>query len=232
MKFFYTSGLFLKLRKIGRFFGVNKFIRSVLDINGYQSHFDHMMINSLRKDDVFWDIGSNHGELVKKAKHSLGKDIYCIAFEPHPTLSENLRKLDFKNYEVINSAISNIVGEAEFTYGLDPLQTTGRIETNKTIQNKTKVKVIDVQFAIKVLNLKKPNVIKIDVEGHEYEVLSSILSNINKLNKLRAIYVEIHMAILDKRNLSFEMNKLITKFKLETKFKQNWIDPSHFTLER
>ncbi|MDC3089175.1 FkbM family methyltransferase [Alphaproteobacteria bacterium] len=232
MDFFYTSGLFLKLRKIGRHLGINKFIRNIVDINGYQYDFDHMMINSLRKGDIFWDVGSNHGELVKKAKYSLGKDIYCIAFEPHPILSKNLKKLNFKNYQVVNVALSNKVGDAEFTFGSDLLQTTGRIIYDRKNSKTTKVNVIDIDYALNVLNLKNPNVIKIDVEGHEYEVLSSILSNINKLNKLRAIYVEIHMTILDKRKLSFEMNKLITKFKLETKFKQNWLDLSHFILER
>jgi len=232
MKFFYKSGLFLKLRKIGRYLGVNKFLRSVIDMNGYQSDFDNMMINSLRKGDVFWDIGSNQGELVEKAKSFLGKDIYCIAFEPHPILSRNLKKLNFKNYQVVDVALSNKVGDADFTFGSDLLQTTGRIIFDTNNLNTAKVNVIDLEHALNVLNLKNPNVIKIDVEGHEYEVLSSILSNINKLNKLRAIYVEIHMTILDKRKLSSEMNKLINKFKSETKFKQNWIDLSHFILER
>ena len=140
--------------------------------------------------------------------------------------------MNFKKYQVINSALSNYVGEAEFTYGSDPLQTTGRLDVELDNLNKTKVKVIDFQYALKVLNLKNPNVIKIDVEGHEYEVLGSILSNIKELKNLRLIFVEIHMSILDKRKLSFEMNKLISKFEMETSFKLNWIDVSHFTLER
>ena len=37
--------------------------------------------NSLQKKDIFWDVGSNHGEIVKKAKSFLGNDIYCIAFK-------------------------------------------------------------------------------------------------------------------------------------------------------
>ena len=42
---------------------------------------------------------------------------------------------------------------------------------------------------------------------------SSILSNITKLKKLRAIYVEIHMSILNKRKLSTDINTLITDLK-------------------
>ncbi len=231
MNFFYSSVLFIKLRKLLRFFGLNKYIRSIIELNGYQSKFDKKMINSLRKGDVFWDVGSNQGEIVKKAKNSLGKDIHCIAFEPHPILSENLKKLNFNNYQVVDVALSNKVGEAEFVFGSDVLQTTGRIISNKKNIETTKVKVIDLDYALNILNLKNPNVIKIDVEGHEYEVLSSILSNITKLKKLRAIYVEIHMSILDKRKLSTDINTLITRFKVETKFKLNWIDLSHFTLE-
>lgn len=232
MEFFYTSGLFLKLRKIGRYLRVNKFIRSVVDMNGYQSDFDHMMINSLKKGDVFWDVGSNQGEIIKKAKSFLGNDIYCVAFEPHPTLSANLKKLDFKKFKVISSALSDQVGEAEFIYGSDTQQTTGRLNLKLSSSNQNQVKVIDVQYALKVLNLKRPNIIKVDVEGHEYEVLDSILSNIDKLRNLRAIFVEIHMAILDNRNLTFKMKKLMEKYETKTNLKLDWVDVSHFKLER
>ncbi|MDC6451822.1 FkbM family methyltransferase, partial [Alphaproteobacteria bacterium] len=199
---------------------------------GYQANFDQIMIKSFKKEDVFWDIGSNQGEIVKNAKLSLGDNIYCIAFEPHPILSANLKKLGLEKCQVINAALSNYVGEAKFTYGSDPLQTTGRLDDELSKMDQTKVKVVDLQYCLKVLNLKKPNIMKIDVEGHEYEVLSSILLNIAELKNLRAIFVEIHMSVLDKRKLTFEMNKLIEKFEIETNFKLNWIDVSHFTLER
>ena len=98
--------------------------------------------------------------------------------------------------------------------------------------NQNQVKVIDVQYALKVLNLKRPNIIKVDVEGHEYEVLDSILSNIGELGNLRAIFIEIHMAILDNRNLTFKMKKLMEKYETKTNFKLDWVDVSHFKLER
>ena len=58
------------------------------------------------------------------------------------------------------------------------------------------------------------------------------LININNLRTLRAIFVEIHMTILDKRVLIIKMNKLIKKFQIEQNFKLVWIDVSHFKLER
>jgi FkbM family methyltransferase len=137
-----------------------------------------------------------------------------------------------KKCEVINSALSNYVGEACFIYGRDVKQTTGRLNDELINAYKTKVKVIDLEYCLKVLNLKKPNVIKIDFEGQEYEVLISILSNIPALISLRAIFVEIHMSVLHKRKLTFKMNKLLGKFERETNFKLSWIDVSHFKLER
>ena len=147
-------------------------------------------------------------------------------------MSANLKKLDFKNYQVVNAAFSDNVGVAEFHYGSDPDQTTGRLNVKASNLEKNQVRVIDVRYALEVLNLKNPNIIKIDVEAHEYEVLNSIFLNINELINLRIIFVEIHMAILDERNLTFQMIKLITKFEKETNFKLNWIDVSHFKLER
>ena len=61
------------------------------------------------------------------------------------------------------------------------MQTTGRVNFEKNNQKTKKIRVIDIQYCLKVLNLNTPNIIKVDVEGHEYEVLSSILLNINNL---------------------------------------------------
>ena len=228
-----TSKLFIMPRKLGRILGINKLIRSLLEVGDYQERFDKSLINSVINNDILWDIGSNNGEIIKKAKNLFSDDIYIVAFEPHPILSANLKSLDFKNVKVINAALSDTVGEAEFIYGLDPEQTTGRIGVNNSINSdKSKVKVVDIQYALETLNLKNPHIIKIDVEGHEYEVLSSILLNIEKLINLRAIFVEIHMTIIDNRNLTIKMNKLIEKFKIEKNFKIVWIDVSHFKLER
>ena len=61
---------------------------------------------------------------------------------------------------------------------------------------------------------------------------NSILSNIGELGNLRAIFIEIHMAILDNRNLTFKMKKLMEKYETKTNFKLDWVDVSHFKLER
>ena len=230
MKSLYTSELFIRFRRLGRTIGINKFIRPLLDLKAYQTNFDQIMIKTLQEKDVFWDIGSNQGEVVKKVKSIFKDDVYCIAFEPHPILFKKLKKLSFKNYQAIEVAVSNYVGEAGFTYGLDSMQTTGRLKTSKSKYNK--VRVVDFEYSLKVLKLKIPNVIKIDVEGEEYEVLNSIFLNLSKLKKLRAIFVEIHISILDKRNLTNDMYKLIKKFEMETDFKLSWIDISHFKMER
>ena len=232
MKQFFTSKLFIILRRFGRIIGINKYIRFFLDVGDYQESFDKILISSMRKQDIFWDIGSNHGEIVKKAKCFLDNDIYVIAFEPHPCLSANLKKLKYKNYEVIDAALSSKVGMADFFLGSDPDQTTGKLDIEKINTKTIQVRVIDIKYALKKLNLKNPNIMKIDVEGHEYEVLKSILSNIDQLKNLRSIFVEIHMSILDKRKLSFKMEKLLEKFQTETNFKFFWIDVSHFKMER
>ena len=232
MQLLFSSKSFTLLRKFGRYIGINKLIRPLLDLRGYQTNFDQNMINSLKKNDIFWDIGTNHGEIVKKVKYIFGNFINCVAFEPHPTLSANLKKLNFENFKVIDAALSNFVGKAEFVYGSDIFQTTGKLKSGTNDTQKTEVKVIDFKYALKVLNLETPNVIKIDVEGHEYEVLSSILENINNLRTLRAIFVEIHMSILDERKLALQMYKLIQRFEIETNLKLKWIDISHFKLER
>ena len=128
MKLFFTSRFFLILRKVGRLLGLNKLLRSILDVKGYENQFYQKLIDKLQEKDVFWDVGSNQGEIVKKIKSFFNGKVYCVAFEPHPDLSANLKNLSFKNYKVINAALSNKVGKAEFIYGSDSMQTTGRLE--------------------------------------------------------------------------------------------------------
>ena len=53
------------LRKLGRLIGLNKLLRPILDLKGYENKFHQILINNLQEKDVFWDVGSNQGEIVK-----------------------------------------------------------------------------------------------------------------------------------------------------------------------
>ena len=92
---FLSAKLFLNFRRLGRATGINKYIRLLFDFKDYQVNFDQIMLNTLLEQDTFWDVGSNQGEIVKQVKSLFGEEVYCIAFEPHPILSDNLKKIRF-----------------------------------------------------------------------------------------------------------------------------------------
>jgi hypothetical protein len=75
-----------------------------------------------------------------------------------------------------------------------------------------------------------PNVIKIDVEGHEYEVLLGIPTLLRD-RRLRAVLVEIHFALLEDTGRS-DQPRLIETTLLEAGFEIDWIDLSHLLATR
>ena len=125
-------------------------------------------------------------------------------------------------------ALSDINNNSsEFTD--DPSSPTNQlVNVNKrdfSNQKTIKVRVAKADTLIKKLNLPSPNIIKIDVEGFEFEVLNG-MKKILKQKTLREIFVEVHFAKLKKKKLK-NVVFLICKILKDNKFSISWVDPSH-----
>jgi len=114
------------------------------------------------------DIGANWGNytsiLLKYSKK-------CIAFEPIPELAEFLKKVFNSNVVVEQVALSNRHGEAllkipENIFGLSTIEDENALEDYKNIvEIKTPLRKLD-EYDFDTIGF-----IKIDVEGHEEDVL-------------------------------------------------------------
>ena len=75
-----------------------------------------------------------------------------------------------------------------------------------------------------------PNVIKIDVEGHEGAVMDGMYSLLPD-RRLRCIGIEVHFGLLDERGESAKPKQMEHTL-LQHGFRVRWTDPSHLLAVR
>lgn len=172
---------------------------------------------SLEKGDIFIDLGSHLGEELEELV-KVGVRVH--SFEPHPKLSEILRQRYGDNpLVVLNEAAATAGGSDGFetlyykdhiddiedggstlshdkflvSQGIVPdyVKTSDFLIPASSNPNKSsRVKAIDIVGYIKKIK-EKIKVLKIDVEGTEYELLESLLSS-GVLKDIDYIYCEDH----------------------------------------
>ena len=151
--------------------------------------FDKLKLN---KNSTFIDIGGNEGIISQYINDKFNCKIYI--YEPHPGCFNILKKKfsESKNINIYNSAISNTNKKQKFYFhnlsknNLDTDYSEGAsLEKKKTGLDQNKfiyVNTISVKKLIK--QFIKIDVIKIDIETHEYKILPEILKNIKNIKKI------------------------------------------------
>lgn len=126
-----------------------------------------LLLHLLRPGDLFVDVGANVGSYTVLASAVCGSD--AIAVEPDPETMRALKKNIVANrigdrVTTIQAALGSEAGTANFSIGLD---TTNKIVSRKSgATRKVIIRCLD-----DVMEGLNPTLIKLDVEGHEAEVL-------------------------------------------------------------
>jgi len=155
----------------------------------YELNTTNFIFNNLEHGDVFVDIGANAGYFTILAASKVGKDGLVYAFEPNPKLSDNLKLSLKKNnlskrVEIINKAISNNDFKTETLYMSNDISNDGisslkpgnvHLESGDLSKMNT-MEVETITFDNFISNKSKNNIkiIKIDIEGAEYEALQGM----------------------------------------------------------
>ena len=183
-----------------------------LDISDYQEwliYFDCPVDSSLevidycKPGDVVIDIGANVGQTVLNMAKKVQPDGHALGFEPHPVTFEKLKK----NIEM-NPAIKNIsiekcgIGDTEeikimhqdFQKNSGGYRIIQQIEQAKNKTTEITTVTLDSYLENKFPK-KKPDLIKIDVEGYEMNVIRG--ADITLKKHKPKLYVEV-----DNKNLS------------------------------
>jgi FkbM family methyltransferase len=166
-------------------------------ISRYEPNVGAAIKSNLTPGSTFFDIGANVGWFTLFASKIVGPLGQVYAFEPSPDvytrLLENVR--DLKNVHTFQYGIGNKDGELEFaSQGVSSSASfvEAITEINKHYSPTTPIRKIRVEIR-KIDSLlpqiKRPDLIKIDVEGFELEVLKGAA---NLLSQLPVLIIEIH----------------------------------------
>jgi len=159
---------------------------------------------------LFLDCGSNVGQGFEFFRKYYPNKFYdYVLFEPNPhcfgVLEDKYAALESDGVQLRNVAVG-IKNDYINFYGLDRekggiFSVGGSVlsEHNSkiyTTSNNPSMKVVSIDFAEFVIDLLKKNdyrvvILKLDIEGGEYAVLSSLMSK-NLISLFDTIYVEFH----------------------------------------
>lgn len=148
---------------------------------------------------VVYDIGANVGYFTLLAAVLTGEKGQVYAFEPLPRNVEFLKKHislnNLSNVEVIQAAVSDRSGEALFEFGastaMGHLSETGDL----------RIKLVSLDRMIANGDLITPDVIKIDVEGAEYDVLRGAKTLIETSHPI--LFLDTHQRDAHQNTLQF-----------------------------
>lgn len=158
----------------------------------------------------FIDIGANLGYMSINASKIVGPKGKIISFEPDNTIynlfENNIFLNNVENIKLNKIGLSNYNGEASFNIatesGLSRLENKNNNLEGLILQTKTTIKVntLDSYLLDNDLTNLKIHMIKIDVEGHELNILQGAVNLLNDSKPI--IILEINPGALIQNDLS------------------------------
>lgn len=222
-----TSGIGLMARSAARRVGLARTLGKLARSGSYEARFHDALLGAVRPGDVVWDVGANVGLYTVPLSDRVGASGHVYAFEPNPAAVERLTEevQGRANVTVLPYALGAEAGRLPFEPGSDRRGALSRIAVApREGLIEVPVKTGDSSEA------SPPAVIKIDVEGHELEVLSGMHATLSG-PQLRTVAVEVHFAILEARgvrNAPREVENLLRA----AGFALTWTDRSHVVASR
>lgn len=230
-----TSPWLIQLRAFTRKLGLNKIIARLLRRGRYEDRFGPALQAEVRRGDTVWDIGANLGLYSQEFLASVGEAGRVVAFEPVPALFGQLceRFRDVPQVRLYNAAIGDTDGQIGMQLEADPLAATHRVVAVQQGAGGGNLAQVEVRSAASVVASEPelfPNIVKIDVEGHEGAVIDGMHALLAD-RRLRCIGIEVHFGLLDDRGESSrprQMQRMLS----EQGFRVRWTDPSHLLAVR
>ncbi len=141
----------------------------------------------LSSGDVFYDVGANVGFFSLMAARLVGDAGIVYAFEPVPAnvtvLTANVSLNQFKNIMVVPKAVAHINSRAHLIITQHPggAKLT-KVDTplNSRIKKVIPVDVISLDEWLQESSSRPPTLVKIDVEGAEFQVIQGMLQIIRR----------------------------------------------------
>lgn len=182
-----------------------------------QRELDHKYIleKILKTNMKILDIGANIGYYLLLENQLIGKKGKIIAVEPSSKniklLNSNLELNKINNCKVIHGAISNFRGTEEFFISSKSNLNTFHVENKKNLSLTGETELVETYTVKQIIENNKIDLIRMDVEGHEVQIIEGLIDDINDNLKPMIIF-EPHTSRY-KDAIFFEkiLNKLFKK---------------------
>ena len=157
----------------------------------------------LRPDDVFYDIGANIGTFTILAGRRLGDAGRIVAFEPHiPNASSLIGNILLNGLErkvqLVTSALTNREGYNRFNYhSMHAGASTSQYGRNSYEGDSFEPQFVEIKRGCTIDELCRagliaaPDMVKIDVDGLDFEVLDGMRSVMASPDRPRSIQIEL-----------------------------------------
>ena len=226
------NNLTIKARSMARRIGLTRLYYRLAPHGGYEEKFQNAIVAELQTGDLLWDIGANIGLYTRIFAEKTGEAGRVYAFEPVPTLYAELcrRTSEFPWVKSEQIALSDFDGSSRMLKG--KTDRLGHLESFPGEADATESIDVRVMRGDSYVEASKatPNLIKVDVEGFEEEVLAGMTRLLAAL-ELRAVFLEVHFAILESRGRS-EAPMRIEKLLRSKGLIPRWVDSSHVVAKR
>lgn len=203
-----------------------KGINLELDIHDYVSHYLYFgfediahekLMSLVNKNNVVLDIGTNYGTTLLQFAKKVGEGGQVFGFEPDPInygiCTKNIALNPFLNVKVDNLGLGDVKGELTLVVDTESNRGGNRISKNTFGKEAYKVQIVSLDEWINNENLKHIDLIKMDVEGFEYNVLKGAEKTLEKFHP--TLFIE-----LDDENLKLQdaSAELLVKLLIEKKY--------------
>ena len=227
-----TMPVTIAARNIARRLGLTVPLARLVLGRSYEAAFDRALLAAIRPGDVVWDVGANVGYYSRKFAYAAGAEGRVYAFEPSPITARRLRAAVGENVRIaiVPKAIGRAPARLRMVQGADELGATSRVVGRDSREDALEIEVDSGDRLVDAGEAAAPNVVKIDVEGHELEVLQG-MAELLRDTGLRAVCVEVHFQLLNERGhprAAAEIERLLKK----AGFRLRWTDPSHLVALR
>ena len=171
----------------------------------WEPNLTHWLRRRLLPGDVFVDVGANVGYFTLLASQLVGDSGKVIAVEAHPaifaSLQLNLRKNRTPNVRAVNCAVWDT--EQMITVYTNPEDLPGQTTVSAAwadkyhLQPQSQVSASPLSAILQPEEIKAARVIKIDVEGAEWQVVSGMKSIMTSCRDDVEIALEVNRKALE-----------------------------------
>lgn len=167
------------------------------------------LIKSGIRPNTILDLGANQGQFAIASAKIFGESTEIISFEPDPSVAKILQKnVKGLPVEVKVCAVGSLPGTGDLFVNSDsqvssllPLGESRLVDfPNSVVKGKIQVPIVSLDNMFLTRKLSTPILLKIDVQGFEYEVITGAS---NFLKRVKWIVIEVSFSDLYKGEADF-----------------------------